>query len=447
MGLGTAEKIKYSESIERNIRVIEEITPFDLYIPIKQVAYRFNLDKDEMYLDFPYNEKVEKQNHDLKHHPNIKGVDNDIFQYLNSVNSNVLKYILYEYKYESKEKPIICSIISSIPNYKESVKIENIRKAFSIIHYNATGLGHYLDDIKYVENENENNLNRLLFILDGFAVDCVLTKEKRFSYLNITFKLSESHDINDEKTSKVLKNLLYNLKLFGETLLIYPLSEEKKEDEVNRRLKEKIRDDSHTILNFLNAINHKTKLIEDKQLRLGSEILFRILEDVVTDEDDRPKVWKKHGFDNPAFILEKLTEYFNGDNSKRLNLDYQHSGESNFEFSGMQGYAFLTIMYNLIHNAHKSRIYDTCNESANSYCVTINIKEKSVIAEITTPALIGENIINFLSNKITIEESGLKKSGGISISKKLANQNGWLLSGENNEIKKENTFTLMINLK
>lgn len=444
MGLGIAEKIKYSKSIEINIRVLEEITPSDFYIPIKQVAYRFNLDKDEMYLDFPYNEKVEKQNHDLNYHPKIKGVDNDIFQYLNSVNSNVLKYILYEYKYESKEKPIICSIISSIPNYKESVKIENIRKAFSIIHYNATGLGHYLDDIKYVENKNENNLNRLLFVLDGFAVDCVLTKEKRFSYLNITFKLSESHDINDEKTSKVLKHLLYNLKLFGETLLIYPLSEEKKEDEMNRRLKEKIRDDSHTILNFLYAINHKTKLIEDKQLRLGSEILFRLLEDVVTEENDRPTVWKKHGFDNPTFILEKLTEYFNGDNSKRLNLDYQHSGESNFVFNGMQGYAYLTIMYNLIHNAHKSRIYETYNESATSYRVVLSLSDKRVSTHIITPALINKNILSFLSNELTVEDSGMKKSGGIAISKKLANQNGWTLTATNDRSKIENKFTLEI---
>lgn len=441
------DKKGFSERIGENIAKLKEIIPLEFFIPISQVAYRFNLDNDEMYLDFPYDESIEKQNYDLKHHPKIMGVDNNIFLYLNEIKSSDLKYILYEYEYLNTENPIIRGIYTTIPDFKKSDILENIRKAFSIIHYNATKLGHYLDNIQYEEIKTDyNNMHRLLFVLDEFKVDCALTKEERLSYLNITFNLSDNHDINDEKTIKVLKHLIFDLKLFGETLLINPLSEEKKEDVVNKRLKEKIRDDRHTILNFLNAISHKTRFIEDNQLRYGSEILFRILEDVVTDESERQDVWAKHEYDNPYQILEKLTEYFKGDNSKRLDLDYQIYGDSNFKFLGMQGYAYLTIMYNLIHNAHKSRIYETFNEEAKNYRIILNVESKSLITQVITAATLEERIISFLNEELTIEDAGIKKSGGIAISKKLAKQNGWILKASNDMNRIENEFSLEIKL-
>jgi hypothetical protein len=437
---------EYSERIQGNIVKLKEITPEYFFIPIKQVAYRFNLDNEEMYLDYPYNETVKEQNEDFKNPKSeIFGLDDEIFNYFNNDDKSDLKYLLYNYEYVN-EKPIIRSIDSTIPEFEEKEKFKNIIKAFRIIHYNGTLKGHYLDDISYEKTKpKRKDINSLLFVFDGFNVDCALTEEKRFSYLNITFDLGQNHNIHDERTIKTIKHLIFDLKLFGETLLINPLSEEKKEDVVNKRLKGKIRDDRHTILNFLNAINRKTELISDSQLRNGTEILFRILEDVITEEEERPDVWRRHEYDKPDFILNKLTEYFNGDNSKRLNLNYKVTGESNLVFEGLEGYAYLTIMYNLLHNAHKSSGYRTYNLVSTTYSVMLEMREKVVITKVITPAILGMNIIQFLRDEISNDEAGLEKSGGLAISKKLALKNGWKLTACNKLDKKENIVTLEIN--
>jgi hypothetical protein len=448
MGIDIADKKKYSERIEKNINTLSRITPSDFFISIKQVAFRFNLDNDEMYLDFPYNKHVEKENDDfLDPSSKIFGIDDIIFNYFEQNENTELKYVLYSFEYLENGKPIIRNIQSTIPDFKNREKFKNLITAFRVIHYNATLEGHYLDDIQYDEKDVKGQIDKLLFIFDEFKVDCALTEEERFSYINITFKLGENHDIDDVKTIKIIKHLIYDLKLFGETLLINPLSEEKKEDIVNKRLEEKIRDDRHTILNFLNAINHKIRLIEDNQLRFGSEILFRLLEDVVTKENKRHEVWRKHKYNHPKAILEKVTEYFKGDKNNKLELDYQIKGECRKEFKGMQGYAYLTIMYNLIHNAQKSRIYETFNKTATSYRVILLLSDKTVYTHIYTPAHVEENILSFISNELTLEDSGIKKSGGIAISKKLANKNGWILTASNDTSKIENKFTLEIKMQ
>ena len=65
MEIGITAKKEYSDRIGKNIKKLEGLTPHEFYIPITQVAFRFNLGGEEMYLDYPYNETVEQQNKDF----------------------------------------------------------------------------------------------------------------------------------------------------------------------------------------------------------------------------------------------------------------------------------------------------------------------------------------------------------------------------------------------
>lgn len=218
---------KYSDRIKDNVEKLNEFTTGSIEIPIKQVAYRFNLDTEEMYLDYPYNENVELQNEALNDvNSNIYNIDDKLFKYFSSnYEESELNYILYRFQY-AHDQPIIKDINSSISEFEKKEKIETIRKAFSIIHYNSTSKGSYLDDITYQKDNNIKNIDShcLLFVFDKFNVDCALTRKNKLSYLNVTFELDKILDFESVETKKTIKHLIYNLRLFGETLLIRPLS-------------------------------------------------------------------------------------------------------------------------------------------------------------------------------------------------------------------------------
>jgi len=448
MGLIKSDKEKYSRLIADNIRKIVSVTPEDFYIPIKQVAYRFNLDNNDMYLDFPYGDNIEQQNIDLKSLGSpIYNIDDQIFDYLNDDNDNELKYILYQYEYTVENKPVLRRIDSSISNFKELTKFEVIRKAFSIIHYNATGLGNYLDNVKYEEIIlKKNDYSGLLFVFDKFEVNIALTKDKKLSYLNVTFDLKPEHIdrfINDIKFKKIIKHLCYDLEIFGETLLNKPLSEALEQVEFRRIYTQKVEEYRHSLLNLINTISHKVDSLSDLHLKNGLEFIFKISQDLATEERNKADLWK-HYEEEPNLILQKIVDFFKHNENSILKLEFIKKGETHFALGPLQKYAYLTIMFNLVHNAYKSWCYYGMYNGEKKYTVELVQSKNSVVTKITSPSLIDDNIVNYINDSLSYEFSGLNKFGGIVLSKELAIKHEWNLQIEVDSNKKENTVILEI---
>jgi hypothetical protein len=445
MGLTKAYKDYYSNRIKANVHLLEEITPCEFYIPIKQVAYRINLDNNDMYIDFPYNDVIEEQNKDFKYHPRLKGIDDKIFDFFNETCDSSLRYILYEYEYirdEQKKRPVIRNIYSTIPGYNEANKLEVIKIAFSVIHFNATGTGHYLDDIPFEKSKiKRENYHSLLFVFEKFEVSVALMKEKKLSYLNITFALNYDNNLQDLNLQKKIKHLCYDLTIFGETLLNKPLSDELERIAFQKRFTQNLEEDfKHSLLNLLNTISWKTDTIGDLQLRRGSEFIFLITEHIITEKSGRENVWKDFP-DNPADIIKLFIDYFSGDPHSRSRLTYTIKGKTSVKFNSDMKYAYFTIFYNLLHNADKM-IFD--NEQGENYHIELDMNNTEIITEVTTPMSIDSRIVDFVQDKVTLEQTDLKKNGGIAISKSLAEEFNWKLYLTVSNTKKSNTFGLKI---
>ena len=448
MGLSKPDKEKYSRLIENNIKKLENITPEDFYIPIKQVAYRFNLDNNDMYLDYPYSDIIEQQNIDLKStYSQIFNIDNKIFDYLNVDTNNDLNYILYQYEYLNDKEPIIRNIASTISDFKEKTKFEVIRKAFSIIYYNATGIGNYLDGVKYEEiNSEEENYKGLLFVFEKFEVNVVLAKEKKLSYLNVTFELNHVNNkriLHELKFQKVIKHLCYDLEIFGETLLNKPLSDALAQAEFRKIYTQNVEEYRHSLLNLINTISHKVETITDLHLRNGLEFIFKISQDLATEEKDKPDLWKNYD-EEPYLILQKVIDFFQHNESSILNLEYFPKGTTSITLTPIQKYAYLTIMFNLVHNAYKAWCYYGMYNGEKEYIVELIQTKESVVTKITTPSLIDNNVVNYINDLFPIEFSGLNKFGGIVISKELAQKHNWNFRILVDSRKKENTMILKI---
>ena len=190
MELGETKIKRYSDRIRDNISKLKELTPDEIYIPIHQVAYKFTLGGEDMYLDFPYNKKVKQQNDDFNNPASkIFGLDKRLFDYFKHEDNSKLKFIHYQFEYFN-DKPIIRKINSTISNFEDELKFKDIIDAFSIIHYNATRKGDYLDNIPYEEKKLGAKYNTLLFVFQKFEFNIALKDKNDASYLNVPLCLT-----------------------------------------------------------------------------------------------------------------------------------------------------------------------------------------------------------------------------------------------------------------
>lgn len=432
MGLSFKEKLEYSNEILANLQELESVTVGNCFIPIKQVAYRFNLDNNDLYIEYPYNKYVEKQNEDLDNHPDFKDLDDNIFSYLISRQDESLKYILYSYEYDSEDKPILKKITTSQGEDSIKGKKRLLTNAFRIIHPNATGRGTYLNKVKYIpENNSNTKYKRLLFLVEKFEVDCALTTEEKLSYLNLTLELRESDDITNEKVITIIKHILFDLKKIGETLLNKPLSQEILKHEVKNSIVEHVEANRHTLINLLNPLlsymNDKTININFLKSSIGI-LAHSIFNTLQKDDKERKEVAKIL----PSNIIE-LTRIITDHSilaykEKLISMELINniSPLSNFEIKEpLKRFDFITILFNVIDNAQKAsaprnekRAYSISNDEIDGV-FSIIIRNPRELPEKAYKLYNIKSLENFPFDEI------YKKNGGVAITKKLAIKNDW----------------------
>lgn len=460
------EKDFYADKIAARLKKIKEELPRHMYIPILQVAYRFkfeNQDENLLYVEFPYNDTIERQNRDLrdKNKPIYK-VDNIFFRNLiNNDKETGLKYVLYEYVEENNEN-IIVDIETTIKR-KEDEKIKKaLINGFSVVRYGATLVGDYNEVVSFKNDYNRENIKtkKILFIVDKFQIDAMDPSDRPFTaHITATFELKPEDDFDNGNLKERVEYLVFLLKMYGETILTTrrwdELEKEKIRYEIIKENTDRIEAHRHTLLNLINAFSYQLDELPEQYnlLKNGANFAFSITKDICSKHEDRNTVWDKFP-DKPEKILRLLHEYFGSNKFSQLKPNFYFE-ESLFILRPLERYSYFTIMYNLIHNAEKSNGYDNYNGSK-IYTVNSYQKDNCYITEIVTPAVMKEELTNFINHINCIddldlfdfENSFLKPKGGIAISKKLAIRNSWNLNVKNDHSGNTNTLitTITINL-
>jgi hypothetical protein len=458
--LSIKDKFIYANEIEKQLDKIKRNLSENLYIPILQVAYRFKInedDKDPIYVEYPYSDKIELQNRDLlDENTSIYNIDNVFFKHLIDAEETGTNYVLYEFIENNGKKDIIR--IESSVNLTDNVK-EVFRKGFSIIYYGAKQKGKYDEDVKIIHDyDKTKNTETIMFIVDRFDIEVNIVKSRislppTIAYMTSTFQLNSTDKI-DHAINKI-EPLVFILKSYGETILnIRRWEESEKEQlryEIIKENTDRIESHRHTIFNLINAFSFQLDDLPEQfnLLKNGSKFVFSITKDICSRQEDRDTAWDKFE-SKPEEILHLLYEYFSSNKLSRLKPDF-HLGESTFMLNPLERYSYFTIMYNFIHNAQKSERYDSYNGDK-TYTVNSYQENDNYITEIITPAIMTEELTDFINNLNNLdffdfENSSLKPRGGIAISKKLAIRNNWNLNVKNNHLENKNTLITTITIK
>jgi MoaA/NifB/PqqE/SkfB family radical SAM enzyme len=222
--------------------------------------------------------------------------------------------------------------------------------------------------------------------------------------------------------------------------------------QANRQFHEKIEAHRHTLLNLINGVEpFRSDLPDDKPyLKHGVNYAFIVAEDICSKKEDRDRIGKKLP-NTPDKLLFDLCVFFKANISSTMKLKYSID-KSSLELSPLKRIDFITILYNLLHNAEKS---DSYNESFNNkyeYLVSSYSISDYYEINIVNPAIMSNKVLNFLNdtdiNFHTFPyDKEIKTSGGLSIIKRLIFENekyGWSIEAKGNESNKETIITLKI---
>lgn len=223
--------------------------------------------------------------------------------------------------------------------------------------------------------------------------------------------------------------------------------------QANRQFQEKIEAHRHTLLNLINGVEpYRSNLPENQPyLKYGINYAFIVAEDICSKKDERVRIGAKLS-ESPYKLLSDLCLFFKGNISSTMKLK-DNIGKSSIFLEPLKRIDFITIMYNLLHNAEKSDSYALHFNGSYEYDVSsyskINIYEISIV----NPAIMNDRVIDFLNNPninfntFPFDNKEIKSTGGLSIIKRIILDNinnGWSIEAESNISKKQTTIILKI---
>ena len=346
---------------------------------------------------------------------------------------------------------------SNLTDYELSYRSQEMERLFPVLIFKPYStvdaqkgkIGQFHQKVNYLKNK-------------GFGNSCFwrnFSTQRKNGRLNISLFLVFQKQL-EEKDVCQLKSLILDEFIsvifdVNEDEWIRIVEQERNEYEVNKKHNERVEAHRHTLFNLLNAIESQRSKLDDNDfglLKNGAEFALAIMQDICSSsETERHQAWEKFA-KTPKEILYRLIKYFKGNKYARMNLE-SFLEESNLTLKPIEVYSYFTIMYNLIHNAEKSRGYETWNKNK-IYTVKSFQSENSYITEIITPAIMPDEIIEFINNinrmnqyeRFDFDNTSFikKKTKGIAISNRLAIENDWILKVENDNNHLQNTITLVI---
>ena len=224
------------------------------------------------------------------------------------------------------------------------------------------------------------------------------------------------------------------------------------QNEVNKKFQEKIEAHRHTLLNLINGLEPSRKEMSPNEtyLKNGINYAFILAEDICTIEEERFRIGEKLS-EKPEIILKELCEFFKSNPSATMKLNDSIIEKSKTELTPVQRLDFLTIMFNLIHNAKKSDSMASFNSDFNYYLYGNEDLNGNFIVTVKNPAVMENEVKDFLNdsnvNLITYKYAGrLKPTGGVTIIKKILKSCRWVLDVVADNTKKETEISLKIKI-
>lgn len=439
---------KISNIIRDNINELEKRVKelqIDLWVPIKQVAYRFNLDNDEIYVEYPSSDTIDEQNEALRTSgDSLEGVDERIFKYLMESYSTDIKYIIYQYFVDEDGKNIITSFDTTI-DVTNKERLDDILKSFSIIRYGAYEDGSFRDECIFDPKLKSLSDKKLIFIVERFKVICALSYQEKESFLTSTFELDEV-EFNSEILKKI-KHLVYALTVQGKAILNEPLSQEVVKQKAHERFNEKVKSHRHSIFNLRTGYNNAMGNLESvirsciKSNCVKQEDIYSKLSDLktvyeiynlavvfgISEESEIQKI-KETLPQTISGLIDKICTYCSIVYGK-----YEQQYINNVNITIESSIEAFTILFNLLINAAETNAYESKSDKYNYYKIETATDEEFYYISIMNPAIINDRCLHFMNDeKIDLVkypyDEIIKKWGGLVIVKKLNKKLGWYIT-------------------